>query len=183
MIRSLLLLTLLFVASLSYGQVEDKWKLSAMGIETQAYPAGMMYSAIATFDFDQQNEFLFKAGYNIARRKDFGEHDNEEGGGPGFGLAWKHYLGPNKSRLYFSVRNSFWFMKIDWQDNSPNRQGTTHITVLQPSVSAGYDFRLSHSITLGIFSSLGYEVNLITSGEAVGQGGISMVGLGFNYRL
>ena len=62
--------------------------------------------------------------------------------------------------------------------------GNTDITVLQPTVAAGYDFLLKgEKIKLGVFVAAGYEVNIVTSGEEVGEGGISIIGASFAFTL
>tara|TARA_R110001592_G_scaffold40359_9_gene132612 strand:- start:1466 stop:2005 length:540 start_codon:yes stop_codon:yes gene_type:complete len=157
--------------------------IESYGLEIQAYPAGMMFMAKTAFSLNEHNVLTTRIGYNMARRQDFGEHDNEEGGGLGFNVGFKHYLKPARSGFYYELKSSVWFMNIDWKDNSPNRTGSTSITVFQPTVMAGYDFNLNSKLSLGLYAGFGYEVNVISSGEDVGQGGMSLVGFSLSRKL
>ncbi|MCE7993201.1 MAG: hypothetical protein HEP71_14540 [Roseivirga sp.] len=77
-----------------------------------------------------------------------------------------------------------WFLDIDWRDNTPVAAGNTDISVLQPTLGLGYDFPLKNErIKLGLLVAFGYEVNVVTSGKEVGQGGISLLGLSFMYDI
>ena len=175
---------LLFASSLTsvFGQTEKK--LDAIGIETQLYPAGTMFNVKANWALGEKSSLIGKLGYNIARRQDFGEHDKEEGGGLGFALGYKRYFKDGHSGFFVDGRLGMWFLDIDWEDNNPSRQGNSDITVFQPTAGIGYDFLLKNDkIKLGVFVAFGYEVNMVTSGEEVGQGGISLVGLSVGFRL
>jgi len=177
-IKTALILSMCFSFSISKAQ-----KAEGYGLEIQAYPAGMMFLAKTAFSLNEQNILNARIGYNMARRQDFGEHDNEEGGGLGLNVGFKHYLKPIHSGFYYELKSSIWFMNIDWRDNKPNRNGSTSITVFQPTAMAGYDFNLNSKLFLGLYAGFGYEINVISSGEAVGQGGISLVGLSLLRKL
>lgn len=152
------------------------------GLSLQQYPAGTIINIESSWAVSPTALLTGKLGYNIARRQDFGEHDKEEGGGPGFTAAYKRYLKADKSGWFIERRLGFWFLDIDWQDNTPLRTGNTDITVLQPTLGAGYDFILNQSrLKLGLFAAFGYEANIITSGEEVGQGGISLIGISIGF--
>ncbi|KYG79025.1 hypothetical protein [Roseivirga echinicomitans] len=157
--------------------------MESYGVDIQAYPAGMMFMAKTAFNLNEHNVLNTRIGYNMARRQDFGEHDNEEGGGLGLNIGFKHYLKPASSGLYYELKSSIWFMNIDWRDNKPIRTGSTSITVFQPTAIAGYDFNLSSKVSFGLYAEFGYEINVISSGEDVGQGGISLVGFSLSRKL
>ncbi len=79
-------------------------------------------------------------------------------------------------------------MKIDWINNVLSigipDMGTTKIKVLQPLVEGGYTFLLGvgdWSLTAKV--SLGFEINVKTSGMEVGEGPISLLGVTLNKRL
>lgn len=170
--------------SKGFGQEVDQKKMEYAGIEFQFYPAGTIINAKANWPLSDKSEIIGKLGYNIAQRQNFGEHDKEEGGGPGFTLAYKQYLKSGRFGWFVEARMGMWFLDIDWQDNAPNRVGNTDISVFQPTLGIGYDFLINdNKIKLGLLVAFGYEVNIITSGEEVGQGGISLVGLSFAFKL
>ncbi len=166
------------------GQESSDKKMEFAGMEIQLYPAGTIINAKASWPLSDKGEFIGKLGYNIARRQNFGEHDKENGSGPGFTLAYKHYLKPDRYGWFAEVRMGTWFLDIDWQDNSPLRTGNSDISVFQPTAGIGYDFLLNdNKIKLGFIVAFGYEVNIVTSGEEVGQGGISLFGASLSFRL
>lgn len=174
---------LLFFCLSVKSQNQNKWELNDVGLETQAYPAGLMFMAKANFNLNEKNQFTTKLGYNMARRQDFGEHDNEEGGGFGANLTVKHYLKENYLGWNYSLRASLWMMTINWRNNSPVQSGSTYITVLQPTISGGYDFALNSKLKLGLFVAFGYEINILSSGQDVGQGGISLIGFSLSQKI
>lgn len=174
----------LFFSALSVSAQEfKKWQLNDLGLEIQAYPAGMMFMGKADFNLSENNQFTAKAGYNMARRQDFGEHDNEEGGGLGLNIAFKHYFKENYLGWNYSLRASLWMMTIDWRNDNPAQSGSTSITVFQPTISGGYDFALDPKLKLGLFVAFGYEINVISSGQEVGQGGISLAGFSLSHKI
>lgn len=143
-----------------------------------------MFNVKADYILGNRSSLIGKLGYNIARRQDFGEHDKEEGGGLGFALGYRQYLRAGHAGFFFEGRLGMWFLDIDWEDTSPNRQGNSDISVFQPTAGIGYDFLVSHDkIKLGILVAFGYEVNVVTRGEEVGQGGVSLVGLSIGFKL
>ena len=84
-------------------------------------------------------------------------------------------------------RFDLWFLNINWEDRVGDqvvRSGETSILVFQPTVAGGYQYPLKKTplaIELGL--AFGVEWNIATSGEAVGEGGISLLHLGLTYRL
>lgn len=157
--------------------------IESLGFGVQVYPAGIMFNLKSSWAVSPKELLVGKIGYNAAMRKDFGKHDNEEGGGLGFTLAYKRYFKTGFSGWYVEGRTAMWFLDIDWTDNAPPRSGNTDITVLQPTIGLGYDFLINDSLKLGLIGAFGYEVNIATSGEPVGEGGISLLGFSFAYKI
>uniref|UniRef100_UPI004048C4B4 hypothetical protein n=1 Tax=Roseivirga sp. TaxID=1964215 RepID=UPI004048C4B4 len=182
-LKTIFIIALFFAVSSVSAQEFKKWQLNDLGLEIQAYPAGMMFMGKADFNLSKNNQFTAKAGYNMARRQDFGEHDNEEGGGLGLNLAFKHYFKADYLGWNYSLRASLWMMTIDWSNDAPTQTGSTSITVFQPTLSGGYDFRLNPNLKLGLFVAFGYEINVISSGQEVGQGGISLAGFSLSHKI
>lgn len=157
-------------------------KARTIGLEAQGYPAGMITTLRGGLELSSRQELSVRLGYNITRRGDFGEHDNEEGGGPGFSVGYRYYTGDELDGLFFGVRANLWFMEIDWRDENPARTGTTDITVLQPTAEAGYNLLGGRSSwLLAPVVAVGWEFNVHTQGEAVGEGAILLGGLNVAY--
>ncbi len=162
----------------------DKPGMHSFGLESQMYPAGLMFNLRADWPLSDKGLLVAKLGYNFAERQDFGKHDQEDGGGPGIAMGYKHYLKAGIKGWFAEARMSIWFLDIDWKDNVPAAMGNTDITVLQPTLAAGYDFLLKgEKIKIGFFVPAGYEVNLVTSGQEVGEGGISIIGASFTLPI
>lgn len=178
------LLLLIILCQWSQGQSVRTRGAQSLGFGIQIYPAGTIYNLKSAWAVSAKGELIGKLGYNIAQRENFGEHDSEEGNGPGFTFAYKRYLRTAFKGWYAEGRMGMWFLDIDWRDNTPSASGNTDISVIQPTLGIGYDFPLRNErIKLGLLVAFGYEVNVITSGEEVGQGGISLLGLSFMYDL
>jgi hypothetical protein len=161
---------------------------SALGVEAQAYLAGFNAAARFSYGLGPRDAVFVYAGYNATDRRDWGEHFNEEGGGPGGGLAWRHYVRDGRSDLHFGLRADLWFLEIDWSDwppaDSRSVRGATDVVVFQPTAQGGYTLLLGDSgFQVEGTVALGAEVNIRTKGEAVGQGAILLAGVGFAYRF
>ena len=153
------------------------------GVELQAYPAGIITSVQLSYIYSDKQLLTFNIGLNNTNRRDWGEHDNEEGSGSGFGLAWRHYLRNAARGLNLGLRTDFWFLAIDWEQDS-GASGTSDITVFQPTAQLGYSLPLQNGRWIIHGSvSLGAEINVQTSGQPVGEGAILLLGLSAGYRL
>lgn len=167
--------------------VEELTRLS-LGIEFQAYPAGQMYGLRGEYFINKKSELNLRIGYNRAFRYDFsGLNDNEQGGGWGFTPGYRHHFTKGLARNFFvGARCDFWWLSIDWidEDNIP-RTGNTQITVVQPTIELGYTLRfgINNGWRLTPAIAFGQEINVVTNGDEVGQGGISLVGVSFSRRL
>ena len=177
----------MFLSAPVWAQDKTAFKVIAAGVEAQAYPAGFILGVRADGSVSKNFSLNLRAGYNFARRGDLGEHMKERGGGPGLSAGARYYLKPGFMGFFLGARIEFWLMDIDWEDRLPNddiRSGNTDITVFQPLVEGGYTFGLGNgnwAITPKI--TLGYEINIKTKGEEVGQGAISLLGATFTKRI
>jgi hypothetical protein len=158
-------------------------RLSA-GLELQGYPAGVIVAGRASLAISAADAIAVYLGYNATDRGDFGEHDDEEGGGPGFGAALRHSFGAAGGGWHIGARTDLWFLDIDWSDASGTRVGMTEVTVLQPTARAGYAWLLfGERLLLDATVALGAEINIQTQGEDVGEGVILLGGFGLSYRF
>ena len=151
------------------------------GFEFQVYPSGGIFTARGSMQLDDNDALFGYLGYNLAERGDNGEHLREEGGGPGVGLSWRHYLGDDRSGWHFGVRTDVWLMDIDWTD--PNDSGRTDIVVFQPTAQGGYTWLVDDDWVIDVGASIGAEINVHTDGAPVGEGAILLLGVGTEYRF
>jgi len=151
---------------------------AALGMELQGYPTGAILAARVGLRPGTWDWVRLWAGYNLTDRGDVGEHADEDGGGPGVGVGWRHAFRPGGEGAgwFLGVRTDLWVLSIDWRD--PGRSGTTSVTVLQPTARAGYAWRVGGGWLLDLNLGLGAEINLATDGEPVGDGAILLVGVG-----
>lgn len=163
------------------------FQLESTGFDAQAYPTGVITTAKVDWSADGERELSVYAGWNEADRSDNGQHDDETGGGPGLGIGYRQYFGDQRDTWFLGGRVDVWQLGIDWVDRpgSPTeRSGDTDITILQPTLVAGYRLLLGDSDwALDFSAALGAEINVITSGSQVGQGAIGLVGIGLTYSL
>lgn len=163
---------LLFGSLTSRAQIQPgKWSL---GLELQAYPAGVIPGITGEYSLNNASSLVFRLGANLADRKDFsGLNDHEKGWGPGGTIGYRYYF--ENSGWYLGGRTDLWWMNIQWNDASDTpTSGTTQIGVLQPTIEGGYCFS-SNVWKLGVGTSQGFEINVISKGADVGQGFISLV--------
>lgn len=192
--KKTLLLTLIFLSLVANSiaqkaesaTVENSYKSFLLGTEFQAYPAGQMYGLRGEYFINKKSEINFRVGYNAAFRQDFsGLNDNEQGGGWGFTPGYRYHFANGILRNFFvGARCDFWWLSIDWRDNDNIPiNGNTKITVVQPTVDLGYNVRLNKGLNATFSVAFGQEVNVVTKGDAVGQGGISLVGITLTHRI
>ena len=155
----------------------------AVGIELQAYPAGLITGLHAEHALNERDVISARLAWNATDRGDFGKHDDECGGGPGGGLGWRRFLGVGRRGWLFGGRVDLWALEIDWKDGPPaSTEGTSDVLVLQPSLEAGYRWRLGDSRwRFDLTGSFGLEINIDTHGEDVGQGAIGLLGVTLVY--
>lgn len=177
-----------FLATLLTPTLQAQGLRPSVGLSLQAYPAGQIGVVYGTFTLQENHSLGVHAGYNRTRRQDFGKHDNEQGGGPGFGARWRYYPNARQAGLHVGARMDLWFLDIDWRWDDPTDkplpEGTTEITVLQPTTQLGYGWLIaSNRLAVEATVSLGLEINVETQGEPVGEGAILLGGLSIAYRL
>lgn len=184
--KQTLLAILVFIPTSLFAQ-------NSISTEIQAYPAGIIPTVRFDYNLSITSYLTTRIGYNFTNRQDFGKNDNEEGGGPGFGLGYARtdFLTEN---LGLNLRTDLWFMDIDWRDtqticgivppcDDATFSGTSKIMVLQPTIGLDYNIPLSEKLFLEPSLSFGYEINIKTNGREVGEGAILLGGLSLGYEF
>lgn len=186
-ITGITVILLIMMAAPATGQ-----KARTIGLEVQGYPSGVITTLRGGLELSSRQELSVRLGYNLTRRGDFGEHDNEEGGGPGFSLGYRYYIKDELDGFFLGARTNLWFMEIDWRDENRivcgigpcpgDVSGTTDIIVLQPTAEVGYNLIGGRSSwLLAPVVAFGWEFNIRTEGETVGEGAILLGGLNISY--
>jgi len=156
------------------------------GPEVQAYPTGIIPGIQVQYPIFPREVVFTRFAANLTDRQGYGEHDNEEGDGAGFGVGWRKYQHNDKSGWLWGLRADLWSLNIDWrQDSGPGapRSGSTDVLVLQPTIEGGYSWLLGDGTwSFDLSSGLGAEINLDEDGEAVGDGVIFLLGFSFLYN-
>lgn len=180
--RYLLLSLLIF---LNFGLFAQS-SVFDLDFEFQAYPTGLIPGLKLERGFSDHHAVSLRLGYQIIDHRDLGVQDNEEGNGYGFTLGYKYYFKPNFRGLSLGVRNDIWFNEIDWMDNigsAVELTGTTKVTVVQPTAEATYLIPVGSSWVFAPSLAFGYEINVKTEGEPVGEGAILLLGINFGKRF
>jgi hypothetical protein len=156
----------------------DSNSSSRWGLELQGYPTGLIPGVRYELQIAQRDVLFARLAYNFTERSDFGEHDDESGGGPGLGFGWRHWKDSMAEGWHYGARLDVWDLNIDWEDDGPPvRTGETDIIVVQPSLELGYSWPQSGGSRLDLTAGLGVEYNADTKGEDVGEGTIALLGL------
>lgn len=183
---SLIIYLLVPITLIAQNNSESLETKLTIGAEFQAYPAGQMYGLRGEYYLNKNSEVNLRLGYNAAFRMDFsGLNDNEQGGGWGITPGYRYNIDKGYLRNFFvGARCDFWWLSIDWRDadNIP-ATGNTKITVVQPTVDLGYKLQISKSLKATFSIAFGQEINVVTNGDEVGQGGISLVGTTLSYSI
>ncbi len=184
MIRSLFpILMLNLICFAAKAQTEQVFDVS---MEIQAYPTGIIPGLRLEKGFAEKHAVHLRLGYNWVRHRDLGEHDDERGDGYGFTLGYKYYFGSDFQRFFLGARNDIWWNTIDWKDNIDTPMevsGQTDITVVQPTLEAGYLFAFGENWLFTPAIGFGYEVNVKTEGQPTGEGAILLLGISLGRRF
>lgn len=149
--------------------------------EVRGYPSGAIVSGGLGRSFGDHWYGSAHAAYNVVERGDNGRFDNEEGGGFGFGATVDKYFQLGQNGWFVGGRAELFFLDIDYRD--PGRNGSSDVTVFQPTARAGYGWNFAgghYGLTAAL--SLGAEINVATAGAAVGEGAVVLGGLAFTFR-
>lgn len=163
------------VLILALATPADTLRRVGIGVELRAYPVGQI---VTTHLAGNASRLRWEVGlgYNRARRRDFGRHDDERGDGFGGGVTLTTPLRSHQRGWFAGGRIEYWRLPIDWHDNSPSRAGRSTTDVLQPTARFGFRANAGAAdIRIGL--DLGREINLKTDGEPVGQGWIGLLGI------
>ena len=176
--------TLLTLTMLAACRAPVEGAYRALGAELQAYPAGVISTVHAGLSECGEAELRLHAGWNETDREDWGDHHDEQGGGPGLGFSGRRYFGEGLDGWFIGARADLWFLEIDWIQNPGTplaRSGDSDVIVLQPTVFGGYRWALGDAWALELSVAGGAEINVHTSGEDVGEGAIGLLGLSLSY--
>lgn len=163
-----LTIILLAFSQLAFGQI-------SVGVEFQAYPTGIIPGIRAELPLGEHSEANLRLGYQIIDHQDFGVQDDETGDGFGGTLGYRYYLKTDRDGFFGGIRADLWFNTIDWE--TAGTSGQSNITVLQPTLEAGYRFWLGDNFSIAPALGFGLEWNIATDGAETGQGPIVLGGV------
>lgn len=171
------------ILSASPAHAESWPRPPGVGLEFQAYPAGLVPGIRWERPVRGDWALALRLGWNLTDRRDWGEHDDESGDGPGGGLSvLRHFEGWGRS-WRAGVRVDTWWLEIDWEDDAAStlgaREGRTEVVVVQPTVVLGVKLWSSGPWTAEVTVAFGQEINVETDGEEVGEGLIGLLGITF----
>ena len=152
------------------------------GFELQAYPAGVVGALRLEQPIGDDEAVSYRVGWNETDRRDWGEHDDESGGGAGLGFGYTRWLDTSDAGWFWGGQLDLWALDIDWRDDSPAASGATDVIVVQPTLVGGYTVASQGDWRLDWTASLGAEINVDTDGEDVGEGAILLIGLRLTNR-
>ncbi|MCB9245572.1 MAG: hypothetical protein H6606_04005 [Flavobacteriales bacterium] len=175
-------LMFLLFSTQAIAQATDK-NSSSIGVEFQAYPAGLMPGIQFEYQLAEHHAAHIRLGANYANRRDWGKHDDERGSGIGGTLGYRYRGEWRGSIISSGFRTDIWDMRIRWSNTTTDMgqqsidRGETSILVVQPTLEIGWWKVFAQRWTLGICVSNGYEINVRTQGEPVGEGAITLLGI------
>ena len=178
MLRPRLALLLLLGLSLSACKVKMPWEPA---VEVQVYPAGWVTGVQARRPLGGGATAFVRAAYNSTDRRDWGEHDDEQGEGFGLGVGIRRdRIAAAASTWFLGARLDLWWLEIDWREDD-GESGTSDIVVLQPVGEIGYRVRRAAGGVIEYALGLGSELNIETDGEDVGEGLILRFGVTYTF--
>lgn len=184
--KKLSLALVLLLTTITLFAQDSNGRYIEPGLGIQQYPTGFLPGLHAGIGLAPHHAMEVRVGYNILDHQDFGVQDEEQGGGFGFSLGYRYYFKSTHQKWFIGARSDLWFNEIDWKDNIDDLtelNGTTNVTVFQPTGVVGYRWGLNDHLAIIPTLALGAEINIKTEGAEVGQGAIFLWGLNLSYRL
>lgn len=168
----------ILILFLSHGHLFSQ-NTNDLGIEFQAYPTGLIPGIHFETQIGEKSTISVRLGLNIFDHRDLGVHDEETGNGFGFTFGYHRYFQENLKRWKLGIKLDYWNNDVDWVDNEINGriEGSSEITVLQPTVELGYVVINRNAVFLTPTIAFGVEWNVETTGEPTGEGPIFLVGV------
>lgn len=153
-----------------------------LGIEVQWYPAGWLIGPAVMYSYSSKHIFFTKLGVNIADRHNWsGINDNEEGIGYGISLGYRYLFSTKPGTFFIGTRGELYNTIIDWKNDIgliSQTNGSTRIIIYQPSIEIGYLIKTSNKKWSAVVSAgVGAEINIVTKGKPVGQGGMYLASI------
>lgn len=189
------LIKLLFAGTIlismqSYSQSKEitTGRKVEIGAELQLYPVGYMPMITSNVFLNDKWVLRFRIGGNFANRQDFsGFNDDEVAKGFGGSVGIVRYF-PSwwNGKTYIGATLDSWNMWSKWKDGlqtSNPTSGTTYNLVIQPWVNAGYQYPLTDKWNIAASLGFGREINVITSGEKVGEGWMGIATISTNFKI
>lgn len=179
--------TLLSLSAFAQEESDSSPKKIEFGTEIQLYPVGYITTITSNIFIKENLAIRLRAGGNFADREDFsGRNDDEKAEGFGGSVGLVKYFPYRRGNFIAGVNLDGWNMWTDWKDgvNTANpTEGTTYNLVVQPWVNGGYLYDVSKKLNMGLTAGFGREINVITSGEKVGEGWIGSLSLIANFSF
>ncbi len=165
------------------AQTKDQflYKNFELGLEVQAYPTGIIPGIRLEKYLNPSTSVNLRLGYQIINHRDLGIQKNEEGSGYGVSIAFRRFFELHHKGLSLALRTDLWFNKMDWRSETDS--GTSNIKVIQPTFMSEYSFGLGSNFSITPSLSFGWEWNVSTDGEPVGEGAIVLLGCTFALRM
>ena len=152
---------------------------ASYGIFVQAYPTGIVPGIFLHFPTGKKSIMELRGGYNFLNHGDAGVQLDEKGGGFGGSLGYHYFFTKVMQRWTIGIRNDIWFNEVNWKKELSTGvivDGKSDIVVIQPTLTGGYTFDLG-PLRLNPNLAFGYEVNVVTKYQEVGQGAIILLGI------
>lgn len=151
-----------------------------VSLEVQVYPTGVISGVRFEVALDEKQAVHLRLAVQNIDHRDEGVQDDEQGDGAGFTLGYKRYLRAGHTGPALSFRTDLWFNTLDTRDNigTPmETSGTTDVTVLQPTIEISWNHPLGNDFFITPTAAAGFEINIDTDGEEVGDGFIFLGGI------
>jgi len=161
-------------------------RLLKIGFEFQAYPTGIIPGFTVERKVARNHALHLRFGYQEIRHQDYGVHDDERGSGYGGTLGYRYFPKRQHHGWGLGVRADLWVNNLDWKDNiglANEAQGRTRVVVLQPTAELSYSLMLNKKWYVAPSAAFGYEINISTRGEDVGEGAIWLLGFSTGWRI
>lgn len=157
------------------------YKTIDVGAEFLTSAKGNTTSLHLAYNLPVHHAFLLRAGYNSSKWKAKGNHDNEEGSGPGASLGYRYYFLVRPHGFFLGARAEAWRLTVDWQQGTTT--GKTKIWALQPTAEMGYMFLINDMFFITPAISSGIQSNFKTEGQEVGEGFITRFGISAGWKF
>ena len=180
--RIIFALSLIAISFIGAAQ-EAGYRTTDVGGSFQYSPDFNTYSLQLAFNAEEYHSFILKGNFARAGSRKTSNHTSESGSGWGAYLGYRYHFSVIPKRAFLGLGVGIQSMKMNW--SLLLLEGTTNLTLLQPTIEAGYTLLINDYMYITPSVSGILQTKLSSKGADVdfGSGFAPAAGISIGWRF